>query len=308
MSSVAYHFYYEKDEGSISTLAVERLHKSFGDKKILSDLSLHVNEGDIYGFVGSNGAGKSTTMRIIIGVLLPESGEVLFDGKPIDADLRKRIGYMPEERGLYGKESIIDQLVFLSQLHGISASTSRANAFELLERLGLVERAHDKLDSLSLGNQQKVQLAAALVHSPDLLILDEPFSGLDPLAVNAMGDILAEYAQRGVPVLFSSHQLDLVQRICNSIGILAGGKLVAEDTVSSLRSQGPLRYRVDILARGWYPGGVSVVSEDSTGVVLELPGEDHVQPLLCAAQAAGVVTGFYRVVPDLADLFRKYVS
>ncbi|MCT1463662.1 ABC transporter ATP-binding protein [Corynebacterium sanguinis] len=293
------------------TLEIRNLRKRFGTTQALDDMSLTVREGEMYGFVGSNGAGKSTTMRIALGVLATDSGEVLFDGRPLDDDTRRRIGYMPEERGLYGKEKILDQLVFLAKLHGLSTEKATNNATALLEELGLSERADDKVDDLSLGNQQRVQLAASLIHDPDVLILDEPFSGLDPVAVEVMSRMLINRAkQHGVPVIFSSHQLDLVQRLCDRVGIVAHGRMVAEGGVEELRSRGPVRYRVGTSARGWYPAGTAVVQEDAESVVLEVTGVEagFDQDILRAAMAAGDVHEFTRVVPDLTDLFKEAVQ
>ena len=204
----------------MDALHIDRLSKRFGDVQALKDMSFSVHPGEIYGFVGSNGAGKSTTMRIALGVLEADSGEVRLGNTLMNDSLRRRIGYMPEERGLYAKEKIADQLKFLGQLHGMTAAAAQNNANHLLERLGLADRAEDKLETLSLGNQQRVQLAASLIHTPDLLILDEPFSGLDPVAVNVMSDMLVDRANAGVPVVFSSHQLGLVQRLCDRVGIV----------------------------------------------------------------------------------------
>ncbi|MEX3626456.1 ABC transporter ATP-binding protein [Corynebacterium sp. LK2514] len=288
-------------------LEIDQLNKSYGDHRVLHDLSLNVDAGEIYGFVGSNGAGKSTTMRIALGVLSTDSGQVRLDGEPLDDSNRRRIGYMPEERGLYGKESLISQLTFFAPLHGIPTAEGKAKASELLERLGLDERKDDKLDDLSLGNQQRVQLAASLIHSPDVLILDEPFSGLDPVAVEVMSEMLVERARSGAAVLFSSHQLDLVQRLCDRVGILSHGRLVAEGGVEELRNSGPVRYRVATEARGWYPPGCEVVEEGPEHVVLTAEGVDD-QTILRAALQAGPVHAFGRVVPDLTELFRDVVS
>ena len=243
----------------MTTIEIRDLRKRFGEVQALDGMSFTVRDGEIYGFVGSNGAGKSTTMRIALGVLAADSGEVLLDGRPLDDDTRRRIGYMPEERGLYGKEKILDQLVFLAKLHGVDGASAKQRGTELLETLGLGERLNDKLDDLSLGNQQRVQLAASLIHDPDVLILDEPFSGLDPVAVDVMSTMLTDRARQGVPVIFSSHQLDLVQRLCDRVGIVTRGHMVAEGTVAELRDQGPIRYRVGTTARGWLPEGVALV-------------------------------------------------
>ena len=292
----------------MTTIEIRNLNKRFGDVQALDGMSFTVHDGEMYGFVGSNGAGKSTTMRIALGVLAADSGEVLLDGRPLDDDTRRRIGYMPEERGLYGKEKILDQLVFLAKLHGVDGKAAKQRGTELLEELGLGERVNDKLDDLSLGNQQRVQLAASLIHDPDILILDEPFSGLDPVAVDVMSTMLTDRARAGVPVIFSSHQLDLVQRLCDRVGIVTRGRMVAEGTVDELRSGGPVRYRVGTRERGWIPEGISLIDDSATHVILEAPSAQDDQRILQAAMAAGPVHEFTRVVPDLADLFKEVVQ
>nr|WP_256478240.1 ATP-binding cassette domain-containing protein [Corynebacterium stercoris] len=272
-------------------------------------MSFTVGPGEIYGFVGSNGAGKSTTMRIALGVLEADAGEVFLDGQPLNDDIRRQIGYMPEERGLYGKEKILDQLVFLAKLHGVEADVAKQRGTELLTELGLGERLDAKLDDLSLGNQQRVQLAASLIHDPAILILDEPFSGLDPVAVDVMSRMLTDRARtHGVPVVFSSHQLDLVQRLCDRVGIVTRGRMVAEGTVDELRTGGPVRFRVGTRARGWYPQGTTLIDDTETHVILEAPSVDDDQRILHAAMAAGPVHEFTRVVPDLNDLFKEVVK
>ena len=205
-------------------LQVSNLSRKFGDKLAVDDVSFDVPSGQMTGFVGANGAGKTTTMRMIMGVLSATSGEVLLDGAPLTALARSTFGYMPEERGLYPKQPILDQLIYLGQLHRMSQSQARKGAMDLLERFGLGGRTKDKLESLSLGNQQRVQIAASLLHKPNVLILDEPFSGLDPVAVDSMVELLRERTSAGVPVLFSSHQLDLVDRLCDSMVVLQQGK------------------------------------------------------------------------------------
>lgn len=292
----------------MTTIEIQNLHKRFGNVQALDGMDFTVRDGEMYGFVGSNGAGKSTTMRIALGVLAADSGEVLLDGRPLNDDSRRRIGYMPEERGLYGKEKILDQLVFLAKLHGVDGVAAKKRGTELLDALGLGERLGDKLDDLSLGNQQRVQLAASLIHDPDILILDEPFSGLDPVAVDVMSTMLTDRARAGVPVIFSSHQLGLVQRLCDRIGIVTRGRMVAEGTVDELRSGGPLRYRVGTRSRGWIPAGASLVGEGADYVILETDSTDNDQAILQAAMAAGPVHEFTRVVPDLADMFKEVVQ
>jgi ABC-2 type transport system ATP-binding protein len=202
----------------------------------LDGVSFAVEPGQMFGFVGPNGAGKTTTMRIAMGVLSADRGQVLWRGAPVDASARRRFGYMPEQRGLYPKMRVRTQLAYLAALHGVDAPEAAADRW--IERLGLSERAGDRVEQLSLGNQQRVQLAAALVHEPDLLILDEPFSGLDPVGVDVLSGVLGEYAATGVPVVFSSHQLELVERLCEAVAIIKDGRLVASGTVEELRGPG----------------------------------------------------------------------
>lgn len=290
-------------------LVIDNLSKRYGTIQALDGVSLSVEAGEIYGFVGSNGAGKSTTMRIALGVLAADSGKVFLDGKEINSTLRRRIGYMPEERGLYAKEPLLDQLVFFASLHGITTADARARALSLLERLGLAQRASDKLETLSLGNQQRVQLAASLIHDPDVLVLDEPFSGLDPVAVDVMSELLIERARAGVAVLFSSHQLSLVQRLCDRVGIITGGKMRAQGSIDELRAGGEVIYdiatAVDPLL--WCPPHLQAhpVGPERYHVAV---GETDPQALLRAAVAHGAVESFSRYVPDLDELFKEVVS
>lgn len=296
----------------MSGLRIEGLHKSFGDVRALRDMSLSVSPGEIYGFVGSNGAGKSTTMRITLGVLSADKGEVFVDDQPINDDLRRHIGYMPEERGLYDKEKIADQLTFIGKLYGMDGAAAAASANDLLERLGLAERKDDKLESLSLGNQQRVQLAASLIHDPDILVLDEPFSGLDPVAVQVMSEMLEDKAAKGAAVLFSSHQLDLVQRLCDRVGIINDGQMKAEGTVHDLRTAGPVVYHVQASAPTdqWLPAGAEVVGSSDDGVLVGVSQDSHLddQAILQAALAAGPVHTFGRKIPDLTELFKEVVT
>lgn len=195
----------------------------------------------MFGFVGSNGAGKTTAMRIALGVLAADSGEVRWNGAPLTLRTRRRIGYLPEERGLYPRMRVLAHLAYLGELHGMARSEARDAAQEWISRLGLAQRRNEEIRGLSLGNQQRVQFAAALIHNPEVLVLDEPFSGLDPVAVDSMSAILREKCEAGVPVLFSSHQLDLVQRLCDRVGIVSDGRMVASGTVDALRETGQVR-------------------------------------------------------------------
>jgi ABC-2 type transport system ATP-binding protein len=284
-------------------------------------MSFTVGSGELFGFVGSNGAGKTTTMRIVLGVLAADSGSVTYDGKPLDLDLRRRVGYMPEERGLYPKMEVGDQLRFLARLHGLSAADAARATDKWTERLGVASRRGDDVESLSLGNQQRVQLAAALVHEPEVLVLDEPFSGLDPVAVDVMSDVLKERAAVGVPVIFSSHQLDLVERLCHRVGIVSAGSMVAIGTIDELRTVDQPVWRVVVGAENVdlspvasaVPGAVAESIEAGAGksaVQVMLPNEQAgaEQALLSTAAGIGPVVEFGAVRPQLADLFRDVVS
>jgi ABC-2 type transport system ATP-binding protein len=218
---------------------------------------------------------------------------------------------MPEERGLYPKMHVAEQVAYFGRLHGLDATTARRRAGELLEGLDLAARAGDRLETLSLGNQQRAQVAAALVHDPVLLVLDEPFSGLDPVAVETMAGILRRRAVDGVPVLFSSHQLDLVERLCDDVVILGGGRVLARGPAQELRNQrAGARYRLVLGAdAGWLRDvpDVTVLDVDGATAVVDLPDPSHDQKLLTRALERGPVHEFVRVVPTLAQIFREAV-
>jgi ABC-2 type transport system ATP-binding protein len=292
-------------------LDIGGISKRFGSRQALADVTFAVRPGEVFGFVGSNGAGKTTTMRIVLGVLEADSGDVRWKGSPIDAELRRRIGYMPEERGLYPKMRVGDQLRYLARLHGLSGAEATASVQHWTDRLGIAERVGDEVQKLSLGNQQRVQLCAALVHDPEVLVLDEPFSGLDPTAVGVMSSVLRDKADSGVPVIFSSHQLDLVERLCDRIGIIAAGRMVAVGSVEELREPEGIVLDVHGPRAGWADGlpGVELVGGDGvahTRVRLSDGVDD--QDVLRAALAAGPVHEFRRWRPPLTELYRDVVE
>ncbi|MFG2128852.1 ABC transporter ATP-binding protein [Streptomyces sp. NPDC048751] len=294
-------------------LSFDAVDKSFGGRRVLDGLTFDVRPGEIFGFCGANGAGKTTAMRIALGVLEADSGSVRFNGADVDAHSRRRFGYMPEERGLYAKMTPLDQLVHFARLSGIPRREAARRAAEWLERLGVVAGPRDALEKLSLGNQQKVQLIAALMHDPAVLVLDEPFSGLDPVAVDAMAEVLLQSAREGVPVVFSSHQLELVERLCDRVGILRGGRLVAEGTVGELRraaDPGRPRLSVTDVPPRWADAlqGARVLAEKDGVITLELESDRAAQAALAAAQSAGRVESFGRHEPGLADIFREAVA
>ena len=294
-------------------LEFDGLQKSYGANRVLDGVSFAVAPGSMFGFCGSNGAGKTTTMRIAMGLVRADAGEVRWQGRPLDQALRRRIGYMPEERGLYPKMRVGEQLAYFARLHGLDGAAAARAAEHWADRLGLGERRRDQVEKLSLGNQQRVQLAAALVSRPEVLILDEPFSGLDPVGVDALAEALLEQARGGVPVVFSSHQLDLVERLCDAVGILARGAMVATGPVAELRRREAgrlLRVVVPDAAPGWAAAlpGVRVVSERAGDTLLELaPGADD-QAVLATALRTGRVAHFARREPSLVELFREAVA
>jgi ABC-2 type transport system ATP-binding protein len=293
-------------------LELDHVSRRYGAVVALRDLSLTVRSGELFGFVGSNGAGKTTTMRIVIGVLAADAGQVRWNGEPIQFEMRRRFGYMPEDRGLYPKMRVLEQLVYLAELHGMPARSAHRAAEQWLDRLGLAQRRNDEIQKLSRGNQQRVQLAAALLYEPELLILDEPFSGLDPVAVDVMSTVLRERADAGAAVIFSSHQLELVERLCDRVGIIQNGAMVATGTVDELRKGGPVRYWLEGPATGdgWLrqvPDARLVRREGSRSLVELGPAGDD-QMLLQAALEEGPVHEFRHDVPPLSELFRHVVS
>jgi ABC-2 type transport system ATP-binding protein len=294
-------------------LEFDGLQKSYGANRVLDGVSFAVAPGSMFGFCGSNGAGKTTTMRIAMGLVRADAGEVRWQGRPLDQALRRRIGYMPEERGLYPKMRVGEQLAYFARLHGLDGAAAARAAGHWADRLGLGERRRSRVEELSLGNQQRVQLAAALVSRPEVLILDEPFSGLDPVGVDALAEALLEQVRGGVPVVFSSHQLDLVERLCDAVGILARGAMVAAGPVAELRRRDAgrvLRVVVPDASPGWAAAlpGVRVVSELAGDTLLELgPGTDD-QAVLAAALRTGRVAHFAWREPSLVELFREAVA
>lgn len=215
-------------------IQVANLSKTYAERTAVDNASFVIPEGQITGFIGANGAGKSTVMRMIMGLTNPDQGSITVNGTPIDRDYRARIAYMPEQQGLYPEMPVRTQLLFFGQLQGLSKRAAAEIVDGLLERLGLTERARDAVSTLSLGNRQRVQLASALLQPPTALILDEPFSGLDPLAVDYMESVLRDYANEGVPILFSSHQLELVERLCDRLTIITNGKIKASARIDEL--------------------------------------------------------------------------
>jgi ABC-2 type transport system ATP-binding protein len=294
-------------------LSIVDIHKRFGEVQALDGCSFSVERGRVLGFLGPNGAGKTTTMRAIFGLVEPDSGEVLWDERPVQLQDRMRFGYMPEERGLYPRMPVDQQVAYFGRLHGLDSDQGRAAAKAWLERLGLAERATAKLEELSHGNQQRAQLAAALVHEPELLVLDEPFAGLDPVAVQTLAEVLRSEAERGAAVLFSSHQLDLVEDICEDVAIVDHGRVVAAGKLDALRRRSQRRQielQLDGAPLQWLPRVAGVELVDRHDGSLRLTAERDVDPelVLADAEQTAQVVGFSYGPPSLNELFLELVE
>jgi ABC-2 type transport system ATP-binding protein len=289
------------------------MRKRFGEVQALDGCSFSVARGRMLGFLGPNGAGKTTVMRTVFGVVEPDSGEVLWDGRPIGPDERLRFGYMPEERGLYPRMPVADQLAYFGTLHGLSDAAAGLAAARWIDRLGLAGRADATVEELSHGNQQRAQLAAALLHEPELLVLDEPFAGLDPVAVQMLADVLRGEAARGAAVLFSSHQLELVEDICEEVAIVDRGRVVTTGNVDALR-RASRRRRIELQLEGsppqWLPTVAGLEVVDRRNGDLRLLADRDVDPELVLAEAerSGRVVAFSYGPPSLAELFLELVA
>jgi ABC-2 type transport system ATP-binding protein len=294
-------------------LELQHASKRFGSVQALDDCSLSVTPGRMLGFLGPNGAGKTTTMRAIFGLVELDTGEMLWDGRPVGLTERLSFGYMPEERGLYPRMPLGEQLEYFGQLHGMRADAARTAAAAWLDRLGLADRARAKVEELSHGNQQRAQLAAALLHKPELLVLDEPFAGLDPVAVQTLANVLRAEAARGAAVLFSSHQLELVENICEQVAIIDHGRIVASGDVDALRRRSQHR-RIEIELDGapgaWLPDIPGVELVERRKGKLRLVADRDVDPehVLAAAEKAAHVVAFSYAPPSLAELFLELVA
>ena len=294
-------------------LELEGLTRRYGTLTALDGLSFSVPAGQVVGFLGPNGAGKTTTMRAVFGLTDLDAGMVRWNGVQVGQAERRRFGYMPEERGLYPAMLVCEQLEYLGRLHGMSAIDAQAATTTWLERLGIADRAVSKVDALSHGNQQRVQLAAALVHGPEVLILDEPLAGLDPSGIDAIGDVLAEQARSGRCVLFSSHQLDQVEDLCESVTIIDHGRLVVTGKVDDLARSGPRRLVVRVEGdrdASWARGiaGVTISEVDGGAARLVLDQSVDSESVLRAAMAAGRVTEFVFQRRRLSEVFREALA
>ncbi|MCL1594391.1 MAG: ATP-binding cassette domain-containing protein [Actinomycetia bacterium] len=291
-------------------LSVRGIAKRFGDVTALRDVSFDVQPGRILGFLGRNGAGKTTTMRSIFGLVEPDTGSILYNGERLDGGMRLRFGYMPEERGLYPRMQVRGQLLYFASLSGMNTTDATTSIDHWLDRFELADRASAKLEDLSHGNQQRIQLLAAVIHEPEVLVLDEPFSGLDPIGVESLSGVIREFADNGAAILFSSHQLDLVEHICEDVAIVEEGTIVLEGELAAIRSDAPYR-RVEIEIDGqlWQPPVAGVHTADTTGrahhIIDASVGVEH---LLELAAAEGTISRFSYEAPSLSDIFQEAVT
>ena len=290
-------------------LEVRDLAKRYGDVVALDGATFSVEPGRIVGFLGPNGAGKTTTMRSIFGLIRPDRGEVVWDGAPVDNAARIRFGYMPEERGLYPKMKLGEQLAYFGRLSGMHSPEASHAAGWWLSHLGLADRYDSKLEQLSHGNQQRVQLAAALIHEPDLAVLDEPFAGLDPIGVDAMAELMRDIARKGAAILFSSHQLDLVEDVCEDVVIINRGRVVLDGDVHELRDASPLR-RLDLHVNGAPWTGMGQLDAHPGGPMngALVSSEFDAADIVAKARTDGEITRMVFEPPRLSDLFREAVT
>ncbi len=299
----------------MGTLVLSNIARSFGDVVAVRDVSFTVAPGTTFGLLGPNGAGKTTMMRMILGILIPDRGVVSWDGAAVTLPVRRRFGYLPEERGLYGKLKVRDQISYFGRLHGVPApeATKRADAW--IERLGLGEYANRPCGELSKGNQQKVQIACAALHEPELLILDEPFSGLDPVNAETLHGVLRTLRDAGTTLILSSHQMWQIEDLCESFCVISGGMVRASGTLAELRAAWPTRIvEVEPVAsqlRGVLdamPGARRLPEADRPVLAYEIPADADTAALLRRLVAAGDVTRFERVDPSLHDIYLRAIG
>lgn len=295
-----------------SKVEIDHVTKRFGAFVAVDDLTLNVPEGTVFGLLGPNGAGKTTTIRMILNIFRPEAGEIRIDGAPVNDSVRRAVGYLPEERGLYKKMRVGEQLEYLARLRGLDKTQARTRSKSYLERIGLADWAGRKVEDLSKGMQQKVQFCAALIHEPTLVILDEPFSGLDPINSQLLIDWMAELSRDGVTIILSAHQMETVERLCKSIALINHGRLLVSGDLREIkRRHGGSRVRLE-MADGveFTPSGREVreARQVEHHWEIELAEGADGSELLREAMRHGAVTRFERVVPTLQELFVQFVE
>jgi ABC-2 type transport system ATP-binding protein len=298
------------------TLQIDHVTKRFGSTLALDGLTFDVARGEVFGFLGANGAGKTTTMRICLGIIRPDAGEIRWAGEPVGDVPRRTWGYLPEERGLYPRMGVLDQLVYYATLYGEPPERARREALTWLARFRIPEYAERRAEELSKGNQQKVQFIAAILHGPDVLLMDEPFTGLDPINLVLLREAFMELRDRGRTLIFSTHQMEAAEAMCESVAIVDRGRLVAGGPLRQLkRASGRQWVRLALdgpnPAPAWLSDleGVDVVRRDATGAELELLPEADPAATLASVLARGVTISRFEVIePTLEALFIELVG
>ena len=293
-------------------LQLDDVSKSYGPVRAVDGLSLAVPRGSVYGLLGPNGAGKTTTIRMIMRITLPDAGRLTLAGTPITDEVRERIGYLPEERGLYRKMKALDHLTFLAEVRGLSRPEARRRARAWLERLGLAEKAGAKVEELSKGMQQKVQFAGAVIHDPEFVIFDEPFTGLDPIATRALKDDIVAMRERGRTVMFSTHVLSQAEELCDAICLINRGRVVLAGPLADVRarhSRHALRVvaRADAAALARVPG-VAAVRAENGAFVAELGASAGAAAVIRELAARFELASVEPVVDSLEDIFVRSVE
>ncbi|MCI9217047.1 ATP-binding cassette domain-containing protein [Lachnospiraceae bacterium 42-17] len=291
-------------------LELRNIEKSFGSKQVLTGVSFKAEGGKAFGLLGRNGAGKTTSIRILMNVFPADSGEVFIDGKPVDYS-RVQIGYLPEERGLYPKKIIADQLAYFAELKGMSHKAAVKSVDGWLERLGMAEYRNKRLDTLSKGNQQKIQLVTALAHNPDIIILDEPFSGLDPVNAMLLKDVVKEQIAENKVVLFSSHQMSYIEEFCDSIAILNSGRVVLSGELHDIKRS---YVRDRLIVRTEYPQkmkndfGAECTELDNGSLLIRLASADEKQGMMKRLVDNYDIDEVKVFEPSLNDIFVEYAG
>jgi ABC-2 type transport system ATP-binding protein len=296
-------------------LLVEHINKSYGEFQVIKDLSMEVREGSIFGFLGANGAGKTTTMRMILDIIRPDSGHISWNGNDVRTVPRWHWGYLPEERGLYPKMAVDEQLLFLARLNGLSKKTAQRALDEWLERFQINANRKKKLDELSKGNQQKVQFLATILHDPSILIMDEPFSGLDPVNATMLQEAFWELHRRGKTIIFSTHQLEQVEQMCESVVIINKGQCVVQGNVNEVKRQhgrNIVRLKLDNDPdASWLDqvAGVRVTKRRQDYIEMQLQADLNPNRLVeIALQRGDRISRFEITDPSLTDIFIERVG
>ncbi|CAM4422000.1 ABC transporter ATP-binding protein [Paenibacillus tarimensis] len=296
----------------MNPLVVDKVVKQYGDKTAVNGISLEVGQGEIYGLLGANGAGKTTTMRMVLGLIYPDGGSIHYNGKPYSKEQLRNMGYLPEERGLYPKVKIKDQIIYLAQLRGMDRKTADRNLKIWLEKFNVPEYYDKKVEELSKGNQQKIQFIAAVIHEPQILILDEAFSGLDPVNVELLKTTVKELRDAGKTILFSTHRMEHVEELCRNITILHRSNPVLQGSIKEIKKQFP-KERVMVGIDGTLTGldklpGVKQVIQHENGFEVKIENAGAAQGILAHAMSQGEVTRFEVMEPTLNEIFIRSVG